>query len=385
VIPRERCGLLLLAGALALATSHRAAADPMRWHLELGGAHPVGDPQGHEYGPGIEGRLAAELALGRRFGLQLEGGSLWVARTNPPSDPSFAPHGDGSAVFAMGGVRLRPMFDVAGPWIDVNAGYVRTGSLDRFGFDTHVGYDWRVGEGRWDVGPYLGYFQIVQPSDALRPQDAHVISIGIHVALGAKRTPPPTLVSQPPPEPPAVPASPPPDRDGDGIVDAQDACPDVAGVPSDDPSRNGCPVPTEDVRIVEDRIEYGETILFETNFSVIQPAAMPILRSLAKLVIANVQIEEVAITGHADERGSEEFNLRLSKARAEAVRAILVTFGVDRGRLTIQGLGYTRPRAQGHTEEDWRQNRRVEFRITKARAGLGAPATRPVVPQGAQP
>jgi outer membrane protein OmpA-like peptidoglycan-associated protein len=386
VSQREILASLLSGVALALLPAQRAvAAEPPRWHLELGGAHAVADPQDREYGPGTEGRLAAELALGRIFGLQVEGGSLWLAHTNAPMDPSLADHGDGSALFAMGGLRVRPLFDVAGPWLDANVGYVRTGTLDRAGFDGHVGYDWRVGQGRWDVGPYVGYFQIVQPGDALRPQDAHVLSVGIHVALGASRTPPPVSAVEPPPPPPPPPEpAPPSDRDGDGIVDEQDACPDVAGPRSDDPALNGCPPRSDAVRVVDDRIEYGEVILFETDRAEVEEGAWPMLRNLAKFMIGNPQIEEVEITGHADERGSEDHNLRLSAARAEAVRTLLVSFGVESTRLTPKGFGFRRPRAQGHTEDDWRQNRRVEFRISKLHDAQGRP---PAVPgsQGVHP
>src|SRR5258708_22189536 len=83
VSQRLLCASLLLGAAFSLMTAERAvAAEPLRWHLELGGAHAVADPQDREYGHGTEGRLAAELALGRAFGLQLEGGSLWLAATN---------------------------------------------------------------------------------------------------------------------------------------------------------------------------------------------------------------------------------------------------------------------------------------------------------------
>jgi outer membrane protein OmpA-like peptidoglycan-associated protein len=367
-------------------TTRGAAADPMRWHLELGGAHAVGEPQSHEYGPGAEGRLAIELGLGRAFGLQVEGGSLWLAHTNPPRDVSIADHGDGIAGFVMGGARVRPMFDVAGPWVDANVGYVRTGTRDRVGFDAHIGYDWRIGSGRWDVGPYVGYFQILQPGDALRPEDAHVVSVGIHIALGAERTPLSMVAADLPPGPPPIPQEPPSaDRDGDGIADAQDACPDVPGPRSDDPKLNGCPPPAETVRVVENRIQYGETILFETNRAEVQQSALPLVEVLAKFINANPQIEEVEIIGNADERGTEDYNLRLSKARAEAVRGMLLGLGVQPRRLIAEGVGSHRPRAAGHTEDEWRQNRRVEFRIAKVRNGHGSSTTLPIGPQGGQP
>ena len=359
-----------------------AGADPVRWHLELGGAHALGDPQGSEYGFGTQGAVAAELPLTRALGLQLELGGLWLPETNQPPDPSIARHGDGTALTGMGGIRVRPFTVVAGPWADVNLGYVQTGDLSRFGVDAHLGYDWRVGQGRWDVGPYVGYLEIVQPGSDVRPQDAHVLSVGIHVALGvegpheeqAAAPPPPP---EPPPPPPPAPPPPPPDRDSDGIPDAEDACPDVPGVHTEDAKTNGCPAAGDQVRVVEDHIEYDDVILFDTNSPHVHHVSWPIIEKLAKFIVANPDIQEVAIRGHADERGTEAHNVQLSKFRAEAVKYLLVHFGVDPKRITTAGVGFSRPRAEGHTEAEWRQNRRVEFIITKVRNVQGGTTTLP--------
>jgi outer membrane protein OmpA-like peptidoglycan-associated protein len=386
-----RIRVLLAAGAFAAANlpARGAQADPVRWHLEAGNAIPLGDPQAHEYGVGIQGDLAAELPLGRAFGVQLEAGGLWLPHTSPPADPSLADHGEGTAVSAMGGLRVHPFTGIAGPWLDAGLGYVRTGSLDRFGFDAHIGYDWRIGKGRWDVGLYVGYTQIVQPSDALRPEDAHVLSIGVHIALGAVRAQPVVVVEEPPPPlPPPPPPSeappPPPDRDHDGVPDGEDACPDVPGPHTDDPKTNGCPPAGDQVRVVEDRIEYDDVILFDTDSPHVHHASWPILQMLAKFIVANPDIEKVDISGHADERGTAEHNLQLSRFRAEAVRYLLVKFGVDPGHLTTLGFGYGQPRATGHTANDWRQNRRVEFIITQVKNARGGSTTLPV-PEGERP
>lgn len=374
-------------GCFALART--ASADPPRWHLEAGGAHALGDPQGSEYGFGAQGALAAELPLNRALGLQLELGGVWLPGTSKPSDPGIAAHGDGTALTGMGGLRVRPFTVVAGPWADVNLGYVRTGSLDRFGVDAHLGYDWRVGAGRWDVGPYVGYLEIVQPGSDIRPQDAHILSIGIHVALGAEpppvveaEAPPPAPPPPPTPPPPPLTSEPPPDRDHDGVPDAEDACPDVPGVRTDDAKTNGCPPAGDQVRVVEDHIEYDDVILFDTDSPHVHHASWPILEKLAKFIQANPDIQSIDITGHADERGSEQHNLALSKYRAEAVKYLLVHFGVDPKRLTTEGFGKSRPRAEGHTEADWQKNRRVEFIITEVRNEKGGTTT---LPQPGQP
>ena len=369
---------LALAG-LPASASRDARAEPLRWHFEGGAAHAVTTPQSDEYGFGAEGRLALEVPLARAVGVQLEGGGLWLAHASRPSDPSLADHGDGVAFFGMAGVRVRPFTEVAGPWADANLGYVRTGTRDRFGFDAHIGYDFRVGpeQSRWDVGPYLGYTEIVQPSDSLRPDDARVLAVGIHVALGAPHVVKEIPASNAPPTPPPPPA-PPPDRDNDGVLDVDDACPDVPGVHTDDPKTNGCPPAGDQVRVVRDRIEYDDKIHFDTDQAHVHHASYPILKKLAAFIVSHPDIEQVDITGHADERGSEEHNLALSKARAEAVRERLVHFGVDPARVTTFGHGESEPRAPGHTENEWRQNRRVEFVITKVRNAGGQSVSLPI-------
>jgi peptidoglycan-associated lipoprotein len=81
--------------------------------------------------------------------------------------------------------------------------------------------------------------------------------------------------------------------------------------------------------------------------------------------------EEGALTlriiGHADERGSTEYNLALGMRRASAIRDYLSGFGIVVGRLEIQSMGEERPLAQGQNEAAWSRNRRGEFVVT---AGL---------------
>jgi len=370
--------ILSVAVGLWAARPQDALSDPPRWHAEVGTAHAVTNPQAHEDGLGAEARFAGELPLGRVVGIEAEAGGLWLPRVRAPEDPRILDHGDGTALSILIGARLHPFGTVAGPWVDAAAGYVRTGSLDRFGFDAHAGYDWRVAN-RWDFGPYVGYFQIVQPSDSLRPEDARIVSIGVHVSLDSNRpTPrvaPPIAKPLPPPPPPEPPPPPPSDRDHDGIIDAEDACPDVPGIHTDDPATNGCPPAGDEVRVVADRIEYDERILFDTDQAHVHHASWSILEKLAAFIQSNPAIEVVDVSGHADERGSEEYNLELSRNRAEAVRSLLIHFGVDADRLTTQAYGKAHPRAEGHSEKEWRENRRVEFHIMQVRDAFGVPTT----------
>jgi peptidoglycan-associated lipoprotein len=71
----------------------------------------------------------------------------------------------------------------------------------------------------------------------------------------------------------------------------------------------------------------------------------------------------VRLEGHCDERGSREYNMALGENRAIAVLNHLVDRGVDRTRIETISYGEEQPAALGHTESDYRLNRRVEFRL----------------------
>lgn len=69
------------------------------------------------------------------------------------------------------------------------------------------------------------------------------------------------------------------------------------------------------------------------------------------------------IEGHADERGSTEYNLALGERRASAVREFLTEYGISASRLDTQSFGKERPLAEGSNEDAWERNRRAEFQI----------------------
>jgi len=69
----------------------------------------------------------------------------------------------------------------------------------------------------------------------------------------------------------------------------------------------------------------------------------------------------IILAGHADERGTREYNLALAEDRAKTVADVLQALGVDGGRIQVVSYGEERPAALGHDETSWSQNRRVEI------------------------
>jgi peptidoglycan-associated lipoprotein len=74
---------------------------------------------------------------------------------------------------------------------------------------------------------------------------------------------------------------------------------------------------------------------------------------------------KVKLEGHCDERGSDEYNLALGENRAKAALNYLVALGVPPEQLSIISYGKEKPLDNGHTEEAWAKNRRVEFTPVK--------------------
>jgi peptidoglycan-associated lipoprotein len=102
---------------------------------------------------------------------------------------------------------------------------------------------------------------------------------------------------------------------------------------------------------------------FETDEHVLRDKnEIASLMRLAEYLKKNPNVY-LAIDGHCDERASASYNMALGMRRANAVRAFLVKNGADLNRIYTLSRGKEQPIAQGHTPEDWKLNRRSEFRI----------------------
>jgi len=104
------------------------------------------------------------------------------------------------------------------------------------------------------------------------------------------------------------------------------------------------------------------TVQFEANANRLSPSAEPVMAEM-RAALAQLPAAEVVITGHTDRVGSLEANDRLSLARAEAVRELLVAAGVDRGAITVAGRGEREPVVPTADEVAEARNRRVEIKI----------------------
>ena len=129
------------------------------------------------------------------------------------------------------------------------------------------------------------------------------------------------------------------------------------------PGQKGVPSLSEFYSAPEALRAFFKTVHFDTDDHVLKDKhEMEMLSQLAFFLKRNGNIYLV-IEGHCDERASASYNLALGMRRANYIRSFLVKQGVDMNRVFTVSRGKEQPFALGHTLEDWRVNRRSEFKI----------------------
>jgi OOP family OmpA-OmpF porin len=180
-------------------------------------------------------------------------------------------------------------------------------------------------------------------------------TIGVSYAFGVSKpapAPAPVAVVAAPAPAPAAPL----DSDGDGVTDDQDLCPDTpAGA---EVNSKGCEVLK--VATFEQRL----MVTFPTDSAEVQPGDLAEIERFATFMKKYPEVS-TQIEGHTDSDGSEQYNMRLSQRRADAVRDVLVQrYGIEPGRLTAVGFGESKPIASNATAAGKAQNRRVVAVVT---------------------
>ncbi len=226
------------------------------------------------------------------------------------------------------------------------------------------------------------------------------VTLGIELALGAKRAPRPTEV---------VVVGPPPDKDEDGIADKDDKCPNRPEDTDNFEDADGCPdidndndrvldiadkCPTESETLngymdddgcsdslpaeISDLRGTIEGLIYADGETVVHDSAQRSLQKIAKLMTDHPSIK-IILVGHTDDREAAAFAEKpaegqpppdiasiatdLSRARAEAVRQALVTLGVPSGRMVVDGVGAEEPVTDNGTAKGRLANRRVELKL----------------------
>lgn len=208
-------------------------------------------------------------------------------------------------------------------------------------------------------------------------QSDTLAGVGLQFHFGAANPLPAAIVAEEPPPPPPAPQ----DSDGDGVIDANDKCPDTpAGAAVDangcelDSDGDGvvdrldkCPDTPAGIKVDANGCEIEEIVLrgvtFDTNQATLKPESVAILDGVANLLRKRPDAK-VELRGHTDSVGKDAYNQKLSERRAQAVVDYLVSKGIPAANLAARGLGEERPIASNDTPEGREQNRRVTLQFT---------------------
>ena len=177
---------------------------------------------------------------------------------------------------------------------------------------------------------------------------------GLAAACGGKPAP-----EQPAPEPTAAPA------------------PAPTPVPTDDSAERAR---LDRERLAREAAERSKAVAadlaaminFEYDQAAVRSSDQGTLDRKAAVLAANPNVR-LQISGHADERGSDEYNLALGNRRAAAAKRYLENKGIDASRMEVVSYGEERPLNPGHDETAYAQNRRDEFQVTAGGDNLVAP------------
>ena len=184
---------------------------------------------------------------------------------------------------------------------------------------------------------------------------AATMVILVTAACGSKKAPEqPAPEPAPQPAPQPAPAPPPP---------APAPAPQPAG---EDPAAAAARITASVLSEIANRVH------FDFDKWDIRPEDRAILDRKAAILGLNSAVR-VKISGHADERGSDEYNLALGNRRAAAVKTYLANKGIEGGRMDVVSFGEEKPIATGHDEDSWAQNRRAEFEVTTGGTNLRMP------------
>lgn len=121
--------------------------------------------------------------------------------------------------------------------------------------------------------------------------------------------------------------------------------------------------PVETTRQVVDTALQGRVVYFDFDRYDIRYDSEAVLAAHAAYLSAN-PAARVRVEGHADERGTREYNMALGERRAKAAAAYLTSRGASSSQIEVISYGEERPVALGHEESSWAQNRRAELQYT---------------------
>ena len=164
-----------------------------------------------------------------------------------------------------------------------------------------------------------------------------------------------------------TPATAAPGCDG-AIAPAAPAAPRAAAAPAAAPAAAApAPAPAAPAPTVATKVTFAADAFFDFNKSVVKPEGKAKLDDLVGK-IKGINLEVIIAVGHTDSVGGDAYNQKLSVRRSEAVKAYLVSKGIEKNRVYTEGKGEKQPVADNKTAEGRAKNRRVEIEVVGTRA-----------------
>lgn len=228
--PSDRSQSNSVSARSSVALAAEEAAPAFKLHGVLAGAKAISGYQSKEFGFGVSGLTAVEWGPTPLWGVQAEAGFAYLGGTKKAPPTGLAELDGGAGAHIGLGLRIRPLANSkiaphpGGPWLSGAIGAAFTARKIAPIFDAFVGYDFRLSE-RGSIGPTLGYMHVLQTDKTgPRTDSASILLLGVHGTFDFG-------VSQPKIQ----------DRDGDGIVDKDDKCPDRPEDRDGFQDEDGCP------------------------------------------------------------------------------------------------------------------------------------------------
>ena len=158
----------------------------------------------------------------------------------------------------------------------------------------------------------------------------------------------------------------------DAACRAARAAAEKAGRDSVEAARLAAERAARDATMAGIKATLAQKVYFDYDQAELSASAQAALDAKLPIVLANSGLR-LRISGHADERGSDEYNLALGQRRASTVKRYFTDRGVDASRIDVVSFGEERPEASDGTEEGFKINRRAEFEITAGGDNLVPP------------
>ena len=173
--------------------------------------------------------------------------------------------------------------------------------------------------------------------------------IGVLAGCASQEVQKPVDVTEGKPVPPIVePVKPPPPKP-----------PPVVTVPTT-PVVKGDPLDPLDPASM---LNKQRSVYYEYDSAIVKEEYKPLVTAHARYLSAN-RAQKITIEGNTDERGSREYNIALGQKRADSVKQMMILLGVQEAQIESVSFGEEKPRAQGHDEAAFSENRRSDIRYT---------------------